>query len=161
MRAIYAIKEIAPEKFLSVLELVWKLYWVEGDSSIFKVDGLKPVIEPILGPQTTEQVFTMVCFPLLLLLFSEALPCWIEPVFSTIEHSRLKQLFLFINIIFLFLFVFLCRSQIPKSKQLWLPMWTKRMRPVPSEYRGLFAPIPKVRPKDSGVSTTWGSWPNI
>jgi len=63
MRVIYAIKEIAPEKFLSVLELVWKSYWVEGDSSIFKVDGLKPVIEPILGPQTTEQVFTMISDP--------------------------------------------------------------------------------------------------
>lgn len=60
MRVIYAVKEVAPEKFHSVVETVWKLFWVERNTTVFKVEGLKPVVEPILGAQSTEQVFTMI-----------------------------------------------------------------------------------------------------
>ncbi|KAF7588715.1 hypothetical protein BBP40_005316 [Aspergillus hancockii] len=45
-----------PEKYVDVVERLYHALWAEGDSSVARSDGLRPVLEDVLGVESAEAV---------------------------------------------------------------------------------------------------------
>jgi hypothetical protein len=60
-RALCAISKKAPERFVPAVEALFQSYWVEGNGQIGQPEGFGPVLEKVLGKDSTEQILKAVC----------------------------------------------------------------------------------------------------
>lgn len=72
-RALCAISQKAPERFVPAVEALFRSFWVEGKSRIGQPEGFGPVLEKVLGKEGADEILKAVCFfsGLYLLTFTE------------------------------------------------------------------------------------------
>ena len=59
-RALCAISQKAPERFVPAVEALFQSYWVEANSQIGQPEGFGPVLEKVLGKEGAQQILNAV-----------------------------------------------------------------------------------------------------
>lgn len=59
-RALCAISQKFPAKLPSVLEALYRSFWVDRNAKIGEVEGFAPVLQGVLGQQETQDILSAV-----------------------------------------------------------------------------------------------------
>lgn len=63
-RAMCAVSQKSPEKVESVIDALYRSFWVERNSKIGGPDGFTPILEDVLGKQKAQDVLSAVSWTL-------------------------------------------------------------------------------------------------
>lgn len=60
-RALCALSQNSPAKLPTVIEALYRSFWVDRNSKIGEPEGFIAVLESVLGKQETQEVLSAVC----------------------------------------------------------------------------------------------------
>lgn len=63
-RAMCAVSQKSPEKVESVVDALYRSFWVERNSKIGEPEGFTPILESVLGKQEAQEVLSAVSWML-------------------------------------------------------------------------------------------------
>lgn len=60
-RALCALSQKSPAKLPTVIEALYRSFWIDRNSKIGEPEGFTPVLESVLGKKETQELLSAVC----------------------------------------------------------------------------------------------------
>lgn len=130
-RALAALSQKAPEKFIPCVEGLYRALWVDNQANVGRPEGFAPVLAKVLGKEGAEELVKAVRQS-----FPQSVYFWLPILTQTIRPTSQTS-----------------------SRSCWR-IRSGHSSPARSVCRGLNVPTPRVRRRGSGVWTIW-AWLRI